>query len=113
MSRGVCFSDSSLLTHPVVAHPWAALAFEATNVLFFFAGFIALGVFLSQLLFCRGTVCAAAQADTAFSAFLFCVWGVTVTLAARDMFKGGFRRPGAASRAGIAPNNVAMKETMA
>lgn len=96
---------------PRAAHPWAALAFEGTNVLFFFAGFIALGVFLSQLLFCRGTVCAAAQADTAFSAFLFCTWGATVGLAARDMFKGGFRKP--ARGAGIAANNVAMKETMA
>lgn len=68
-------------------------------------------MFLSQLLFCRGTVCAAAQADTAFSAFLFGTWGVTVGLAARDMFKGGFRKP--ARGAGIAANNVAMKETMA
>lgn len=83
-----------------------------TNVIFFFSGFIALGVFLSQLLFCRGTVCAAAQADTAFSAFLFCTWGTTVFLVARETFKAGFRKsPG--GQTGIGGGSVAMKETMA
>jgi hypothetical protein len=95
-------------TYPA-AHPYAALAFEFTNVTFFFSGFIALGVFLSQLLFCRGTVCAAAQADTAFSAFLFCTWGVTIFFAARDIMKAGFRKPIAAKMNGGLP----MKETMA
>ena len=86
-----------------------------SNTLFFFAGFIALGHFLSILLFCRGTVCAAAQADTAFAAFLFCTWGVTVFFAARDMFKaGGFSRGGRSATAGnAAAQSVAMKETMA
>jgi hypothetical protein len=86
------------------------LAFEVVNTLFFFAGFIALGVFLSRLLFCRGTVCASAQAATAFSAILFVLWGVTAGLTAREVFKAGFRRPNAASRAKIVPDNVSMKE---
>ncbi|KAB5585979.1 membrane-associating domain-containing protein [Coniochaeta sp. 2T2.1] len=97
---------------PRASHPWAALAFEVSNTLFFFAGFIALGHFLSILLFCRGTVCAAAQADTAFAAFLFCTWGVTVFLAARDVFKTGFPRR-SATAGNAAAQSVAMKETMA
>jgi hypothetical protein len=37
-------------------------------MLFWFAGFIALAVFISNLLFCRGDVCRAAQAATVFGA---------------------------------------------
>ena len=92
-----------------VAHPWVAFGMELSNALFWFAGFISLGVFLSRLLFCRGTVCGAAQADTVFSAFLFATWGATVTLMSNDVvFKGGFRRP---SPAAVPP--PMMKETMA
>ena len=97
-----------------VSHPWAALAVQGSNVLFHFAGFIALAVFLSQLLFCHGTVCGSARAGTAFSAFLCAIWGLTVFLAASDMSKSGFRRQPGASTAGIASGNVGgMKETMA
>jgi len=83
-----------------------ALAFEVSNVLFWFGGFIALGVFLSKLLFCRGSVCGAAQADTVFSALLFVIWGGSVALMAKDVFKSGFRKP-------AAPKGPSMKETMA
>ncbi len=75
-------------------------------MLIWFAGFIALGVFLSKLLFCRGTVCGAAQADTVFSAFLFATWGASAALMAKDVLKSGFRRPSPAVSA-------QMKETMA
>ena len=89
------------------SHPWVSFGMELTNVLFWFAGFVALGVFLSRLLFCRGTVCAAAQADTVFSALLFATWGSTVALVAKDVFKSGFPRRAAPA---MAPP---MKETMA
>ncbi|KAK0635082.1 membrane-associating domain-containing protein [Bombardia bombarda] len=108
-----------------VSNPYGFLAIEFTNVLFWFAGFVALGVFLSQLLFCRGSVCAAAQADTAFAAFMFVTWVATVGILAKDVFKAGFRRPtpgggvpksvvGGSGVAGPSGGGMAMtKETMA
>ncbi|KAK1772574.1 hypothetical protein QBC33DRAFT_510425 [Phialemonium atrogriseum] len=92
---------------PRASHPYSALAFEFTNVIFWFAGFIAIAVFLSRLLFCRNAVCGVAQADAVISAFQFVIWGVSIFFMAKDVFKGGLRRP-AAGRAG-----QSMKETVA
>lgn len=78
-------------------HPWAVLALETTNVIFYFAGFIALAVFLSKLLFCRGAVCGSARAATAFSSFEFALWAATAVLTIKDAAQGGFsgmRLPG-------------------
>jgi hypothetical protein len=50
------------------AHKYGILAAEAVTMIFWFAGFIALGVFISNLLFCRGNVCRAAQASVVFGA---------------------------------------------
>lgn len=80
-----------------VHHPWAVLALETTNVIFYFAGFIALAVFLSKLLFCRGAVCGSARAATAFSSFEFALWAATAALTIKDAAQGGFsgiRLPG-------------------
>ncbi|KAI0137350.1 membrane-associating domain-containing protein [Xylariales sp. AK1849] len=81
---------------PRASHPMASLGVEASNVLFYFAGFIALSVFISKLLFCRGTVCGAARADVAFGAIEFLVWTASAIFTAREVFKGGFnfRRQG-------------------
>ncbi|KAK8107718.1 uncharacterized protein PG998_009731 [Apiospora kogelbergensis] len=76
---------------PKIVHPYATIALELTNVLFYFAGFIALSVFISKLLFCRGTVCGAARADVAFGAFEFALWGATAVFMGKDVFKSGFR----------------------
>ena len=46
-------------------------------MLFWFAGFVALAVFLSGLVFCRGTVCNAARASTVFGAL---EWSVHTNL---------------------------------
>ncbi|KAH8593230.1 marvel domain-containing protein, partial [Bisporella sp. PMI_857] len=70
-------------------NPYAHLAVEAVNMLFFFAGFIALAAFLGRLLFCRGSVCAAARADAVFGAFSWALWTASTALVALDMFKGG------------------------
>lgn len=59
-------------------------------MLFHFAGFVALAVFLTKLLFCRGTVCGSARAMTVFGAFEFALWGVTAALTIKDALKGGF-----------------------
>jgi hypothetical protein len=71
------------------SHPFAHLAFEVLNLLFYFAGFVALAVFLSKLLFCRGSVCAAARADAVFAAFSWILWTGTTTILALEIFKGG------------------------
>ncbi|KAI1632616.1 membrane-associating domain-containing protein [Biscogniauxia mediterranea] len=78
---------------PRATHPYAALALEFSNLLFYFAGFIALSVFISKLLFCRGSVCGAAQADVAFGAFEFLLWAGSAALMGKDVLKQGFRRP--------------------
>ena len=54
---------------PAAAHKFGILAVEVLTMLFWFAGFIAAAVFVSDLLFCRGGVCSAAQAAVAFAAF--------------------------------------------
>lgn len=71
------------------------------NVLFYFAGFVALGVFLSKLLFCRGAVCGSARAVTVFGAFEFALWAATAAFTVKDAVKGGFsgfKFPGRGSR---------------
>ncbi|KAF8854397.1 hypothetical protein BDZ45DRAFT_693440 [Acephala macrosclerotiorum] len=74
-----------------VSHPYGHFGFSLLNVLFYFAGFIALAVFLGKLLFCRGSVCAAARADAVFAAFNWMLWTASTALLALDMFKGGLQ----------------------
>lgn len=66
------------------------VAIELLNVLFYFAGFIALAVFISKLLFCRGSVCGSARADVAFGFFEFALWIGSGFFAVRDLMKTGF-----------------------
>jgi hypothetical protein len=93
----------SVLTRYVASHPYVPVAVEFTNVTFFFSGFVALGVFLSKLDWCRGAVCSSAQADTAFAAFLFIIWGVTIFYAGKEFMKAGFRRAVTAKMNGALP----------
>lgn len=86
---------------PKFHHPAAVLSLEVSNVLFYFAGFVALGVFLSKLLFCRGAVCGSARAVTVFGAFEFALWAATAAFTVKDAVKGGFsgfKFPGRGSR---------------
>jgi len=88
------------------SHPYIHFAFELLNVQFYFAGFIALAVFLGKLLFCRGSVCYAARADAVFAAFSWLLWMGSTTILAMEIFKNGFR--------GVATDRQAtsaMKET--
>jgi len=78
----------------IVAHPWEFLVLEFTNVIFWVGSSLSLTVFLSKLLFCRGSVCAAAQADAAFAFVLMGLWLSTFIPLAMDVFKSGFRKPG-------------------
>lgn len=49
-------------------HKFAILAVEGVTTIFWFAGFIALAIFLSDRM-CYGNVCSAAKAATVFAAF--------------------------------------------
>jgi len=82
------------------------LAFEVLNTLFYFAGFTALAVFLGKLLFCRGSVCAAARADAIFAAFSFLLWTGSTAILALEIFKGGVQAIRTDKQA-----KMAMKET--
>ena len=50
------------------SHKYAILSVEAVTMIFWFAAFLALAVFLGDRI-CFGSVCSAAKAATVFSAF--------------------------------------------
>ncbi|KAI0096521.1 membrane-associating domain-containing protein [Daldinia grandis] len=75
---------------PKISHPMAAFALTTTNALFHFAGFVALAVFMSKLLFCRGSVCGSAQAGIAFGAMEFLLWTASAIFAGKEVVQGGF-----------------------
>jgi hypothetical protein len=64
------------------------LAVEGLTMLYWFAGFVALAVFLSDRI-CFGTVCDVARASTAISAVNWLVWAVTFAFGVIQMVKGG------------------------
>lgn len=64
---------------------------EAVTTIFYMSGFIALAVFLSKLLFCRGSVCDAARADVGFASFGFVLWVASTVMLSMEVFKAGFR----------------------
>lgn len=72
---------------PQAAHPFALLAVEATNAIFYFAGFIALAIFLSKLVFCNGAVCEVGRATSVVAAAEFASWIATTILRAKSIFK--------------------------
>jgi hypothetical protein len=67
---------------------------EGLTMLYWFGGFIALAVFLSDRI-CFGTVCSVAKASTAISAFSWVVWVVTAAWNVKLLFDGRLRRGGA------------------
>jgi hypothetical protein len=64
------------------------LALEGLTMLYWFGGFVALAVFLSDRI-CFGTVCDVARASTAISALNWLVWAVTFVFGVVQMVKGG------------------------
>jgi len=73
------------------SHPYAHFALEIITTIFYLSGFIALAVFLSKLLYCRGSVCASARAAAIFSSISCATWVLTTILLGIEIFKGGFR----------------------
>jgi len=72
-----------------VSIPYIHIALEVINAIMYFAGFIALSVFLGKLLICKGKVCASARAASVFAAFNFLLWSATTGLLALEIFRGG------------------------
>ncbi|RXG47072.1 hypothetical protein VDGE_20144 [Verticillium dahliae] len=102
---------------PRASHPWVAMACEFINTLFYFAGFIALSVFLGRLRFCRGSVCGAARADAVSAAAQFVAWSASAALTGKIVFKGGLRRKAAPgpvpAPSGLAPPPPVKQEAYA
>jgi len=69
-----------------IHHKFAILAAECLTMLFWFAGFIALAVFLSDRV-CFGHVCAAAKAATVFGAIEWALFAATTTMASLHVFR--------------------------
>lgn len=68
------------------AHKSGILAAEALTMLFWFAGSIALAVFLSDRV-CFGTVCSVAKAGAAFAAFEWLFFAATTLLATLHVWR--------------------------
>ncbi|OCK77961.1 hypothetical protein K432DRAFT_303022 [Lepidopterella palustris CBS 459.81] len=71
---------------PNAAHKYGILAAEAITMIFWFAGFIALAVFLSDRV-CFGRVCDAAKAGTAFAAFEWLFFAATTLMAVLHVYR--------------------------
>ena len=52
-------------------------------------GFIVLAVYLTRLVYCYGSVCAAGRAMSVVAAVQFTSWIATTILLAKTLFKGG------------------------
>ncbi|KAG9970888.1 hypothetical protein KCU78_g23703, partial [Aureobasidium melanogenum] len=63
------------------AHPWIICGVESLTMIFWFAGFIAAAVYLSDLITCAGKACSSAKAATVFAAFEWVLFAVTTALA--------------------------------
>ncbi|KAI9815690.1 MAG: hypothetical protein M1827_002086 [Pycnora praestabilis] len=74
---------------PSLAHKFGVLAVEAITMLFWFAGFIALAVYINGNLFdfCSGGVCSAIKAACVFGAFEWLLFLATTVLAALHVFR--------------------------
>ncbi|MCJ1262767.1 hypothetical protein MMC22_002637 [Lobaria immixta] len=73
---------------PSLAPAIVVLALDALTMLFWFAGFIALAVFHSNLGECRGRVCDDLVAGIVFGAFEWLLFAATTVLGALAVFRG-------------------------
>ncbi|MCJ1224256.1 hypothetical protein MMC12_000900 [Toensbergia leucococca] len=68
------------------AHKFAILAVDALTMLFWFAGFIALSVWIGDLDLCWGSICNDLKAAAVFAAFEWLLFAATTVLAAMHVF---------------------------
>ncbi|KAF1809917.1 hypothetical protein P152DRAFT_143548 [Eremomyces bilateralis CBS 781.70] len=66
---------------PAAAHKYAILAVESVTMLFWFAGFVALAVFLGNRV-CLGHVCSVAKGATGVAAVSWALFAATTVMAA-------------------------------
>ncbi|RAL07322.1 MARVEL domain-containing protein [Aspergillus homomorphus CBS 101889] len=72
---------------PRIAHIFIMLAVEAVTMIFWFAGFIALSVYLPPSEFCHWSRCRALQAATVFGAFEWALFVATTVVATFEMMR--------------------------
>ncbi|EPS34178.1 hypothetical protein PDE_09142 [Penicillium oxalicum 114-2] len=70
---------------PRLAHRFVIPAVEVVTMIFWFAGFIALGAELPAPVYCRWSACRALQAVTVFGAFEWILFAVTTYFAIMDL----------------------------
>ena len=90
-SIGILFRSSPADAR-VVTNPFVFLAIESANVLLWFAGGIALAMFLGRLDYCQGSVCGAAQTSAVLAYVMFGAWLGTLIPLAVNIIKGNGRR---------------------
>ncbi|KAM0349678.1 hypothetical protein ACHAPU_003507 [Fusarium lateritium] len=78
---------------PRLYHQYAAVVVESVNTALYFAGFIAIAVFIGSLIMCEGTVCSAARADAVMAAAQFTAWITTTAFTAKELFQKAFQEP--------------------
>ncbi|CAK4031090.1 hypothetical protein D0864_02487 [Lecanosticta acicola] len=78
----------------VAHHKFAILGAETVTMIFWFAGFVALAVFLSDRV-CFGHVCSAAKAAAVFAAFDWALFAATTAMAAMHVMRSRGRRTNA------------------
>lgn len=66
-----------------ISHHYAVLAVEIVTMIFWFAGFIALGALLPPPRWCHGSVCSSLQAATVFGAFEWLLFAITTAFTVR------------------------------
>ncbi|KAF5702369.1 MARVEL-like domain-containing protein [Fusarium globosum] len=89
----VAYLSLTPLFVPRIYHQYAAVVVESVNAALYFAGFIAIAVFIGSLIMCEGTVCSCARADAVVAAGQFTVWITTTAFTAKDLFKKAFQEP--------------------
>ncbi|MCJ1373337.1 hypothetical protein MMC20_004565 [Loxospora ochrophaea] len=100
------------LTSRLPTHKFATLALDSLTMLFWFAGFIALAVFLGGLSVCVGNVCRSAQAAVVFGALEWLLWMGSAVFAALHAWRT--RGMGNGASAGKAqPDMVAQPHSVA
>ncbi|KAJ6107671.1 hypothetical protein N7523_008994 [Penicillium sp. IBT 18751x] len=70
---------------PRLAHHYVIPAVEVITMIFWFAGFIALGAELPPPAYCHWSACSAMQATTVFGAFEWVLFAVTTYFAVLDL----------------------------
>jgi len=84
--------------YPTAAHKFGILAAEFITMIFWFAGFIAFAVFITDWGCRRGNVCRSSQAATVFAAFEWLLFAATTIMASLHVWRTRNDRSGKTDR---------------